>query len=137
MRYLLLGLCSGLADEMVVWSLAAHGFGLVDPGTRPDPAAAWRERPAFLALRQLFAALRHGNFTDAPLRGDGPGGAWLLRFLDRDGRRLAIAWSTAPRDADAPSPAILGFGVLTESFSVSFKVGVLQSFQNLRKDGTT
>ena len=108
-RYLLLGLCSGLADEMVFWSLAAHGFGLVDPGTRPDPSAAWRERPAFLALRQLFAALRHGNFTDAPLRGDGPDGAWLLRFLDRDGRRLAIAWTTAPRDADAPSPDRLGF----------------------------
>lgn len=108
-RYLLLGLCSGLADEMVVWSLAAHGFGLVDPGTAPEPSSAWRERPAFLALRQLFAALRHGNFTDAPQRGDGPDGAWLLRFLDRDGRRLAVAWTTAPRDADAPTPALLGF----------------------------
>ena len=36
-------------------------------------------------------------------------GAWLLRFVDRDGRRLAVAWTTAPRDADAPSAALLGF----------------------------
>lgn len=107
-RYLLLALCSGLADEMVFWSLAAHGFGLVDPGTTAD-AAAWRERPAFHALRWLFEALRHGHFTDAPLRGGAPDGVWLLRLLDRDGRRLAVAWTTAGRDADAPSSSALGF----------------------------
>ncbi len=109
-RYLLLGICSGAASEMVFWSLAAHGFGLVDPGT--EPGAPWRERPAFAALRFFFAALRHGNYAGAPLRG-GDRGAWLLRFVDRDGRRLAVAWAAGDAPADAPSPALLGFAPRT------------------------
>ena len=105
-RYLLLGLCSGMADGMVFWSLAAHGFGLVDPGVAPIDA--WRERPAFEALAVFFRILRHGNYTDAPLRG-GPEGAWLLRFLDRDGRRLAVAWTAGASPAPAPDAGLLGF----------------------------
>lgn len=105
-RYLLLGVCSGAASSMVFWSLAAHGFGLVDPGTEPD--APWRERPAFAALRFLFAALRHGSFAGAPLRG-GSDGPWLLRFVDRDGRRLAVAWTAGAAPALPPLPSQIGF----------------------------
>lgn len=105
-RYLLLGLCSGAASSMVFWSLAAHGFGLVDPGT--GPGAPWRERPAFAALRFLFAALRHGSFVGAPARG-GDGGVWTLRFIGRDGERLAAAWTAGPGPAAAPAPGLLGF----------------------------
>ena len=106
LRYLLLGVCSGAASSMVFWSLCARGFGLVDPGE--EPGGEWRERPAFAALRFFFAALRHGSFADAPLR-SGDRGVWLLRFEDRNGRRLAVAWATGPEPLLLPSPAPLGF----------------------------
>ena len=105
-RYLLLGLCSGMADAMTVWSLAAHGFGLVDPGTAPG--APWRNRPGFDALRTLLETLGSAAFASAPLRG-GPDGVWALRFLDSAGAPIAVAWNASGAPADPPAAAVLGF----------------------------
>lgn len=106
-RYLLLGLCSGHASAMCFWNVASRGFGLADPGT--DAGEVWRERPAFAALRFLFRALREADFADAPLRSGGPDGVWLLRFIERDGRRLAVAWTTRRDSVPQPSAAAIGF----------------------------
>ena len=105
-RWLLLGVCSGHAAAMSFWSLAAHGFGLVDPGT--EAAAPWRRRPAFGALRQLFAFLRGCDFAEAPLRG-GASGVWLLRFAAPDGSRRAVAWKAGGGEAPPPGREALGF----------------------------
>lgn len=122
LRYLLLGICSGLADSMVFWSLSAHGFGLVDPGT--GPVAVWRERPAFHALAFFFSLLRHGSYTDSPYRG-GSNGLWLLRFTTPDARRIAIAWSVNGT-RHAPSPEELGFAP-TEAFDLYGKPTALDT----------
>lgn len=105
-RWMLLGICSGHASAMSFWSLAAHGFGLVDPGT--EAAAPWRRRPAFGALRQLFAFLRGCDFESAPLRG-GASGVWLLRFAAPGGSRRAVAWKAGGGEAPAPAREALGF----------------------------
>ena len=103
LRYILLALCSGLADTMVFWSLAAHGFGLVDPGVQPGDA--WRRRPAFLALQAFFAILRHGHFTQTISRG--ADGVWALRFVSGEGRNIVVAWTTAT--TNPPAPPVLPF----------------------------
>lgn len=105
-RWLLLGVCSGHASSMCFWSLAAHGYGLVDSGTAPD--APWRARPAFEALASLFSHLRGADFADAPLRG-GPDGVWLLRFRAHDGRPVAVAWKSGGGSAPPPGAGALGF----------------------------
>lgn len=85
-RYLLLGLCSGMADEMVFWRLAAHGFGLVD--VPPDGGGEWRRRPGFEALRTWFRFLNGATFLAA----EEQAGAWRLRFRRVDGTSLCVAW---------------------------------------------
>ena len=49
-RYLLITLCSGLAERVYWWKLAAHGFGLIDPADENG----WRVRPAFRALKYFI-----------------------------------------------------------------------------------
>ena len=95
-----------MADAMTVWSLAAHGFGLVDPGTAPG--APWRNRPGFDALRTLLETLGSAAFASAPLRG-GPDGVWVLRFLDSAGAPIAVAWNASGAPADPPAADVLGF----------------------------
>ena len=92
-RYLLLGLCSGLASEMVFWRLVARGFGAVDD---TDPAA-WRRRPAFEALRLWYARLSGARFER---REDAPDGRITLHFA-RGGKRFAASWD--PSDDDMPT----------------------------------
>ena len=87
LRYLLLGLCSGLASEMVFWRLVARGFGLVDD---TDPAA-WRRRPAFEALRLWHAWLDGARFER---REDAPDGRITLHFT-RAGDRFVASWNPA------------------------------------------
>lgn len=84
LRYLLLGICSGLADEMVFWRLAAHGFGLVDDR---DPGG-WRRRPAFEALRTWHARLDGARFV----RASSQAGYFRLHFETRTGDPLSVAW---------------------------------------------
>ena len=84
MRYLLLGICSGLASEMVFWRLTARGFGLVDD---TDPTA-WRKRPAFEALRLWYARLSGARFER---REDAPDGRIMLHF-SRGGAHFSASW---------------------------------------------
>lgn len=101
MRYVFIGLCSGLADSMVFWSLASHGFGLVDPGTQDNDT--WRERPAFKALKVFFKVFKHGHFTRAILRGEN--NAWAMQFVSGDGKNIIAAWSS-DTSATPPTPAM-------------------------------
>lgn len=48
-RYILLALCSGMAERVYWWNLAAHGFGLIDD----RGASGWRPRPAYHAFKRL------------------------------------------------------------------------------------
>ena len=98
MRYALLGICSGLASEMVFWRLVARGFGLVDD---TDPAA-WRNRPAFEALHLWHEWLDGARFER---RDHAPDGRITLHF-SRGGEAFSVSWNPAtdemPVFADTP-----------------------------------
>ena len=103
-RYLLIALASGLVDQCVVWRLAAHGFGLVDT----VPGDDFRRRPAFMALKRLFAALSGGRFVrrhDIP--GADPRAAYRLEFAKVNGAPLFIEWQ-ARRPGAAAQLRIVG-----------------------------
>ena len=93
-RYLLLGIASGMAHEMVFWSLAAHGFGLVDPGS--EPSTAWKKRPGFFALACFFDILGDATFERAI---SSSGLQRLLLFRKSDGNRIAVAWQAGLTEA--------------------------------------
>jgi hypothetical protein len=57
-RYILLALCSGMADRVYWWNLAAHGFGLIDDR---DPGG-WRPRPAYHAFKALVEQMRGSRY---------------------------------------------------------------------------
>jgi len=57
-RYFLLALCSGMADQVYWWNLAAHGFGLIDDR---DPGG-WRPRPAYHVFKELVEQMRGATF---------------------------------------------------------------------------
>lgn len=65
-RYYLLALCSGMADRVYWWNLAAHGFGLIDDR---DPGG-WRPRPAYHAFKHMVDHLRDATFVRR--EGEGP-----------------------------------------------------------------
>jgi hypothetical protein len=71
-KYLLLALCSGLADRVYWWNLAAHGFGLIDDR---DPNG-WRPRPAFHEFKTLLDTTRGSRF----LKREGEAFAWSYIF---------------------------------------------------------
>lgn len=81
-RYLLLALCSGMADRVYWWNLAAHGFGLVDDR---DPAG-WRPRPGYHAFQEMVEAFRGSTF----LRREAVGEEWTYHFT-RGEETLSIA----------------------------------------------
>jgi hypothetical protein len=104
LRYLLIATCSGLAERVYWWRLAAHGFGLVD-----DRAAeGWRERPAYAALRCWCANVaratflgRLEGFDSAPARPGGDAAAYLFRRPDAS--RFALVYTTGPsREVASP-----------------------------------
>jgi len=101
LRYLLLGICSGLVERVYWWQLVARGFGLVDD----TAAGAWRERPAYGALRQFLQTVGAGRFLglDAPC-GVGWGGATVrwFRFQRADGEVVRVAYATEPAEVRLP-----------------------------------
>ena len=107
-RYALEALGTGLAERVYWWQLAAAGYGLLDP--RGD---GLRQRPAYLALRQLqrevagaevlrmrmpsglrgYRALQEGRETRVVWAPGGRGGSYrpqaeVRAVRDRDGREL-------------------------------------------------
>lgn len=94
-RYYLLTLCSGLVETVYWWRLVARGFGLVDDRSEP-----WRPRPAYAALQEMTSRLGDAAFVEKMAA---PEGVWLLRFRQRDGHQLVVAWSH-PRPVTLPAP---------------------------------
>ncbi|MGI6497090.1 MAG: lipopolysaccharide kinase InaA family protein [Kiritimatiellia bacterium] len=103
-RYLLIALASGMVEQTVVWRLAAHGFGLVDA----PPGGDFRRRPAFEALKRLFAELAGGTFVrrrPVPPGAD-PRTAYELEFVRADGTPLRIGWDRSPPEIRGVGPLV-------------------------------
>lgn len=79
LRYLLLAICSGMADEVYWWKLDAKGFGLRDGARVP--------RPAYHVFVHLLATLGSATFQERLPSDDD---VWLLRF----DCELTVAWTT-------------------------------------------
>ena len=86
-RYLLIAVCSGLAERVYWWRLAARGYGLVDD-TDPD---RWRVRPSFRALKTWLDTVANGRFVE---RRDLGATASLFRFEAASGDEVCVAYST-------------------------------------------
>ncbi len=94
LRYLLIAFSSGLVDQCVVWRLAAHGFGIVDTAPGDD----FRRRPAFLALKRLFAELAGGRFVRRREIPDAdPRNAYRLEFEKKNGAPFFAEWENGGR----------------------------------------
>lgn len=90
LRYVLLAVASGAVRYMSYWSLAAHGFGLVDPGT-DFGANGWRCRPAFTVMSVFYSLLGKCHFRKCISKGAGK--IWALEFFDDFDRPLVVAWT--------------------------------------------
>lgn len=84
-RYFLLALCSGMAERVYWWNLAAHGFGLIDDRAE----AGWRPRPAYHAFKRLVEISRTAEYVsrqpgetpaDWHLKFNGAGGGFSARW---------------------------------------------------------
>jgi len=94
LRYVLLALCSGLADRVYWWKLDAQGFGLRDGKGTP--------RPAYYALIHLLETLGQATFLERlPSQAD----EYLLRFDNG----ITVAWTTGET-----RPVPLAFGHATD-----------------------
>jgi hypothetical protein len=99
LRYLCLGLASGLVDRIYWWRLVAHGFGLVD---ERDPNG-WRERPAYGMLRTFLRLLGESTFVQAIVpRTGNRHGRYRFAFERADGEIVAITYAHGPA---VPFPA--------------------------------
>lgn len=87
-RYLLIALCSGMVDSVYWWRLVARGFGLVDD---TDPSN-WRQRVAYLMLKQFITVVGNSTFVEKPCADDGTDAEMFL-FEDPDGKRVCVAYS--------------------------------------------
>ncbi len=85
-RYLLIALCSGMAERVYWWRLAAHGFGLIDD----RPEGHWRKRPAF-GMLQHFIKMTEGSMFSRKLT-PVPGVHFYV-FSRNHGREWCIAYS--------------------------------------------
>lgn len=85
-RYFLLALCSGLADQVYWWNLAAHGFGLIDDR---DPNG-WRPRPAYHAFKELIEQTRDATFTQKK-----EGKHQIILLFSKAGATFELDWTYA------------------------------------------
>lgn len=112
-RYLLVSLCSGLADRVYWWRLAAYGYGLIDD----SDSHAWRQRPAFVALREFLHRVSDAAF-EARAELDGAG-AVAFAFRHADGSPFWIAYSTEDScEVTFPEPVTRGVDICGESIPV-------------------
>jgi hypothetical protein len=84
--------CTGLAERIFWWQLAAKGYGLIDPLAEDG---AWRRRPAYAALATLQRLL-DGAQSLGPV-GITTEGERLYRFRDRAEREILVGWCLAGR----------------------------------------
>ena len=100
-RYILTTICSGAAEQVVWWQLAAHGYGLVD-----DMGETWRKRPAFEMLKTFLGMVGDAVF-ESRMRVDGreQDGTWaeFCVFRKEDGQRICVAYTPGdPARFEAP-----------------------------------
>ena len=83
-RYLAICVCSGHVEQVFIWRLAAHGFGLVDDRDQ------WRLRPAFFALQKFIKILGNATFVE---RLSSDKNVYLLKFIV-DKKEIILGWTT-------------------------------------------
>lgn len=96
-RYILLALCSGMADRVYWWNLAAHGFGLIDDRA----AAGWRPRPAYHAFKRLVELADSSTYRSRTVTASASD--WCLNFEGARGG-FPLAW-----DASGTGSPLAGF----------------------------
>ena len=101
-RYILAAICSGMAERVYWWRLAAHGYGLVD-----DAGGELRPRPAYRRLRYLLTMLGDAVFVKRiELRADSGvdnDSCIVFGFRRADGEDLAVAYTAGrPRSVEMP-----------------------------------
>jgi hypothetical protein len=105
-RYLLIAVCSGLADEVVWWRLAAHGYGLVDDAG----PSGWRPREAYAALRVFLNTVGSATFVrrlPPEQRTDAAGATDTCVFaFHRPASAVLLAWSSGRPVRYAPPDAV-------------------------------
>ncbi|MDP6491005.1 MAG: lipopolysaccharide kinase InaA family protein, partial [Kiritimatiellia bacterium] len=113
-RYLLIALCSGLAERVCWWRLCAHGFGLVDDKDPEHP----RKRPAYEMLLHFVRQVGQATFTHRPDTpsgvhaysfSGGPSGSFTIAYVEKNAgsRRLELPFRQA---LDACGRTIESFG---------------------------
>jgi tRNA A-37 threonylcarbamoyl transferase component Bud32 len=83
LRYLMICLCSGHAEQVFWWRVSAHGYGLTDDQDN------FRQRPAFIALQFLLSLLGDASFEKKWQNGQDQ---WILEF-SKGNKRYLMAWT--------------------------------------------
>jgi hypothetical protein len=96
LRYLLIALCSGMAERVCWWRLVHRGFGLVDD----TDADAWRKRVAFGMLKHFLAQVGTAVFE---ARTVAPDGVQVFRFRRADAH-VAVAYTPGKTVRYEPDP---------------------------------
>ena len=85
-RYLAIALCSGFTEQIFLWRLSAHGYGLVDDRDK------FRKRPAFFVLQQFLRCIGEATFVERlPSKEE----VYLLQFKNQ-GDTTILAWTSVP-----------------------------------------
>lgn len=95
LRYILIGTCSGMVEQVVWWQLIAHGYGIVDD----LPGDHLRKRPAFHALKNFVARTGNASFME---KLETSGGLHAFRFEDAEEGCFCIAYSEGSGDDWTP-----------------------------------
>ncbi|HMP73773.1 MAG TPA: lipopolysaccharide kinase InaA family protein [Kiritimatiellia bacterium] len=105
-RYLAMAVCSGMAERVYWWRLAAHGYGLIDDRTE----GGWRARPAFWMFKAFLEFTRERTFVR---RHRTDPRTYLLEFRDEEGEVAFMGWSA---DGAVPVPDVVGGGPGRDGF---------------------
>ena len=98
LRYILIAIGSGLAEKVFWWSLVAHGFGLFD-----DAGSTWRERPAYLALKEFLHRTRGLVCQGRQAVRTAGRLVWRYDYLDDIGRkRLSVVYAEGEQSVVIP-----------------------------------
>ena len=114
-RYLLCTLCSGLAERVYWWRLAARGYGLVDD---TDPTA-WRARPAHAMLANFLRRMTGARFLSREVS---PERAERYTFEGAQGGRFSLLFAPF---GPAPLPVAWSAGNFTDAFGVALATPTL------------
>lgn len=92
-RYLAITLCSGFVDQVFIWRLSAHGYGLV------DDLNDFQKRPAYTALKTFLQLLGDAQFVQ---RHASDKNAYVLEFKLAD-KPILLTWCVEGEcELDAP-----------------------------------